>query len=151
MNPAAHLALLAVGEPRLVEHRTFWQHCAAGELRFQRCADCGTWRHPPGPRCPACHSANARWEPAPDGAELFSYTVVHHPSAPALKDALPYNVAIVAFPAAGSLRLISCVIDARPGELVIGMPLALAWARSADGQALPVFTRALTGSRRKAP
>ena len=141
MNQATHLARLTVGEPHLVEHRTFWQHCAAGELRFQRCAECGTWRHPPGPRCPACHSANARWVRAPGGAELFSYTVVHHPATPALKDALPYNVAIVAFPAAAPLRLISCVIDAGPEELAIGMPLSLAWARSADGQALPVFTK----------
>ena len=151
MNRAAHLARLAVGEPHLVEHRTFWQHCAAGELRFQRCAECATWRHPPGPRCPACHSVNVRWERAPEAAELYSYTVVHHPATPALKDALPYNVAIVAFPAAGSLRLISCVIDAHPGELAIGMPLALAWARSADGQALPVFTRVSTGRIGRAP
>jgi len=31
------------------------------------------------------------------------------------------------------------------------MPLALAWARSADGQALPVFTRVSTGRIGKAP
>lgn len=141
MSPAPHLALLAVGTPRLLEHRTFWQHCAAGELRFQRCTDCATWRHPPGPRCPTCHSGNTRWDLAPEGAELFSFTVVHHAATPALKAATPYNVAIVAFPAASPLRLISCVIDVRPDELVIGMPLALAWARSADGHALPVFER----------
>lgn len=141
MTHASHLALLAVGTPRLPEQRTFWQHCAAGELRFQRCADCGTWRHPPGPLCPACRSANTRWDLAPEAAELFSYTVVHHAATAALKEALPYNVAIVAFAASGPLRLISCVIDARPEELAIGMPLALEWARSADGQALPVFTK----------
>ncbi len=141
MSNASHLALLAVGEPHLLEHRAFWRHCADGELRFQRCGDCGTWRHPPGPLCPACRSSNARWDVAPEGPELFSYTVVHHAATPALKEALPYNVAIVAFPAPGPLRLISCVIDARPDELTIGMPLALAWARSADGQALPVFSK----------
>ena len=141
MTLPSHLALLTVGTPHLLEHRTFWQHCAAGELRFHRCADCGTWRHPPGPLCPACHSMNARWDLAPDGARLFSFTVVHHAATPLLKEALPYNVAIVDFPAPGPLRLISCVIDAPPTEIVVGMSLALAWARSADGQALPVFER----------
>ena len=29
-----------------------------GELRIQRCADCGELRHPPGPMCPACRSTN---------------------------------------------------------------------------------------------
>ena len=137
----SHLKLLTVGEPYLVEHREFWRHCGAGELRFQRCADCATWRHPPGPACPTCHSLRSRWELAPEGPELFSFTVVHHPAAPALKDVVPYNVAIVAFHAPGPLRLVSSVIDAAPEELRIGMPLALAWVRSADGQPLPVFRK----------
>jgi len=32
----------------------FWAGTAAGELRIQRCDDCGTLRHPPGPACPSC-------------------------------------------------------------------------------------------------
>jgi uncharacterized OB-fold protein len=136
-----HLARLSVGIPHLLEHRAFWAHCAAGELRFQRCAECGSWRHPPAPRCPACRSALARWEAAPPRAELFSYTVVHHAPAPALQGLTPYNVAIVAFAAPGPLRLVSSVVDAAPAELVVGMPLALDWARSADAQALPVFMK----------
>jgi len=141
MIHAPHLARLTVGEPRLLEHRTFWAHCDAGELRFQRCTDCRSWRHPPGPRCPSCHSERAHWERAPERPWLFSYTVVHHAASSALKEALPYNVAIVGFPAPGPLRLISCVIDVAPGGLAIGMPLEPAWARSADGRALPVFRK----------
>jgi uncharacterized OB-fold protein len=141
MKHAPHLAQLRIGLPHLFEHRAFWAHCAAHELRFQRCADCGTWRHPPGPRCPACHSEQARWEEPPGPPQLFSFTVVHRAVAPALHAALPYNVAIVAFPAPGPLRLVSCVVDAHPDDLAIGMPLELAWARSADGHALPVFTK----------
>jgi uncharacterized OB-fold protein len=142
MNPKpSHLQLLEVGEPYLVEHLAFWQHCAASELRFQRCADCLTWRHPPGPACPQCHSLRSRWDLAPAGPTLFSYTVVHHPAAPVLKEAVPYNVAIVAYPTPVPLRLISSVIDAEPEELRIGMALSLAWVRSADGWPLPVFRK----------
>ena len=32
-------------------HDDFWAGCADGELRLQRCAACGTYRHPPGPLC----------------------------------------------------------------------------------------------------
>src|ERR1022692_4075708 len=30
----------------------FWDGAALGELRIQRCGDCGALRHPPGPLCP---------------------------------------------------------------------------------------------------
>lgn len=30
----------------------------AGELRINRCEDCVTWHHPPGPVCPRCWSDN---------------------------------------------------------------------------------------------
>ncbi|MFB9839902.1 Zn-ribbon domain-containing OB-fold protein, partial [Actinoallomurus acaciae] len=36
--------------------RFFWDGARAGELRIQRCAECGALRHPPGPMCPACHA-----------------------------------------------------------------------------------------------
>ena len=141
MTSPPHLARLSVGEPYLLEHRAFWAHCDAGELRFQHCTDCGTWRHPPGPSCPACHSLRSSWQLAPEGPQLFSYSVVHHPVAPVLADAVPYNVAIVAFPVAGTLRLVSTVVDVAPEDLRIGMPLELAWARSGDDRMLPVFRR----------
>ena len=38
----------------------YWEACQRGELRLQRCADCGTFCHFPGLRCPACGSADLR-------------------------------------------------------------------------------------------
>ena len=34
----------------------FYEAARRGELRFQRCADCGAWRHYPRPSCPQCLS-----------------------------------------------------------------------------------------------
>ncbi|HEX9527659.1 MAG TPA: MaoC family dehydratase N-terminal domain-containing protein, partial [Streptosporangiaceae bacterium] len=34
--------------------RFFWDGMLARELRIQRCCECGTLRHPPGPMCPEC-------------------------------------------------------------------------------------------------
>ena len=38
------------------ETQPFWDGCAAGELRIQRCADCGRPYFYPRPVCPACSS-----------------------------------------------------------------------------------------------
>ena len=142
---STYLPPLELGRPTLVEHLAFWRHCAQGELRFQRCADCGAWRHPPSPLCPGCRSARSRWELASDDAELFSYTVVHHAASAALQHAVPYNDAIVAFASLGMLRLVSNVIDAAPDQLRIGMALELVWQRVDAHRQLPLFKRAGSG------
>ena len=129
------------GRPHLAEHVHYWWHCARRELRFQCCADCGTYRHPPAPLCPNCRSEQSRWELAPGDAELFSYTVVHHAANVRLKNVLPYNVAIVAFPSLGGLRIVSNVIDAAPEELRIDMPLDLVWQKAESYCQLPLFKK----------
>ena len=138
---ATYLPELNVGQPQLVPHHLFWDFCGRGELRFQRCTDCGAFRHPPSPLCPGCRSAQSRWDLAPDDAELFSYTVVHHATHPALKEVLPYNVAVVAFPSIGYVRIVSNVVDAAPDELQIGMPLLLTWQASSGDRKLPLFRK----------
>lgn len=137
-----YLPEFGVGRSHLAPHNVFWGYCAQVELRFQRCADCGVFRHPPSPMCPVCVSSQSRWDLAPDDAELFSYTVVHHAPHPALKEAVPYNVAIVAFPSIGWIRIVSNIIDAAPAELEIGMPLVLAWqAWDSHHTQLPLFRK----------
>ncbi|MEJ6022675.1 Zn-ribbon domain-containing OB-fold protein [Ramlibacter sp. PS4R-6] len=128
--------------PQLPDHFAFWDYCAKRELRFQCCSACGQWRHPPAPVCPHCGSAAVEWKLAPSRAELFSYTVVHHASTPALRGHVPYNIAIVAFPDLVDIRIVSNVLDVPPQELRIGMPLQLVWQEQAPGRVLPLFVRA---------
>jgi len=139
MNRVPYLPHLGVGEPTLPEHIAFWSHCSRRELRFQRCGSCQVWRHPPAPVCAHCGSHDMRWELAPTRGELFSYTVVHHAPSPLLRDAVPYNIAIVSFSDLGDVRLVSNVIDAAPQQLRIGMPLSLLWQEQAPGKWLPLF------------
>ena len=136
-----YLPEFRIGRPHLAPHNTFWSYCARGELRFQHCVECGAFRHPPSPVCPGCRSPQSRWDLAPDDAELFSYTVVHHAPHSSLKETVPYNVAIVAFPSIGYVRIVSNIIDAAPAELEIGMPLVLTWQAWAAGAQLPLFRK----------
>ena len=43
----------------------FWDAAAQGHLRFPRCAECGRFRWPPGPFCPACQSQAVQWVAPP--------------------------------------------------------------------------------------
>jgi len=74
----------------------FWEGCACGELRLQRCTACGTAQFPPRVVCAACQSGAPAWEVASGRGRIASYTRVHRPPSPAFKADLPYVVALVA-------------------------------------------------------
>ncbi|MBI4182801.1 MAG: Zn-ribbon domain-containing OB-fold protein [Proteobacteria bacterium] len=120
----------------------YWEGCRRRELRIQRCADCGRFRHPPSPVCPACRSFGAEFVEVPGTGTVFTYTVAHHPVHPALKAAVPYNIAVVLLDGAGDVRLVSNVVDARPGEMAVGMRVRLRWEPTSDGSYLPRFEKA---------
>lgn len=122
-----------------IEDKPFWDYCQQRELRFQRCAGCGRFRHPPGPACPHCRSMECEWAPAPEAAEVFSYTIVHYPAFAGVRDSLPYNVVIAIFRDCDDVRLISNVIDAEPQEIHIGMALRLTWECAGNGLLVPRF------------
>ena len=126
--------------------KRFWGFCGERSLRFQACADCGHVRHPPMPYCSVCRSPAEKWLEASDDAELFTYTVIHHANHPALKDTVPYNAALVVFPALQSVRLVTNIVGCTNDELKIGMPLTLVWEEPRPGKVLPRFKPA--GERR---
>jgi uncharacterized OB-fold protein len=128
-------------EPEM-DDRPFWEGCRRKVLQVQRCAECGHFRHPPGPMCPTCRSIKTEWVPVRGDGAVFSYTVVYHPVHSALKGAVPYNVAVVLLADAGDVRIVSNVIDAAPGEMTVGMPVHLHWDPTPDGGYLPRFRKA---------
>lgn len=137
----AYLPDAVPGPQPLPDDRPFWDACARRELRVQRCAACGRFRHPPMPRCPDCRSDAVEWARVSGEGEVFSYAVVRHPVHPALKDAVPYNVVVVMLDGAGDVRLVSNLVDAAPDELAIGLRVTLAWDDTPHGP-LPRFRKA---------
>ncbi|WP_334128536.1 Zn-ribbon domain-containing OB-fold protein [Sneathiella sp.] len=119
----------------------YWANCSEKKLTFQRCGSCKSFRHPPGPFCPQCQSDKIEWVEAPDEAELFTFTFLHHPAHEAVRTRVPYNVAVVSFPSLGGVRLITNIVDAEPGELEIGMKVRLLWGTSGNGQIIPLFKK----------
>ena len=71
----------------------FWEGTAAGELRIQRCGNCGALRHPPGPTCPKCLTFDREYVVSPGTGTVYSYVVHHHPPIPGHQ--LPIRLALV--------------------------------------------------------
>lgn len=117
----------------------FWDAAARRELRFACCGECGAFRMPPTPFCPQCHSQDVEWVLSEGPAILHSYTVVDRAIIPQMEDNLPYVPAIVEFPEAQDVRLITNIVGSPIGALRIGASVHLHWADGPGGQLLPVF------------
>ncbi|MFI6507467.1 bifunctional MaoC family dehydratase N-terminal/OB-fold nucleic acid binding domain-containing protein [Streptosporangium sp. NPDC050855] len=114
----------------------FWEGVAAGELRIQRCADCGTLRHPPGPVCPSCRSTARTYVEASGEGEVYSHVVHHHPPVPGRET--PFVVAVVELPE--GVRIVGNVVDCAPSRVGIGMPVRVTYRRMDDELILPMWT-----------
>lgn len=118
----------------------FYRFCAQDELRFQKCSDCGSWRHMPRHTCPKCHSWNWSWEPSTGRGTLYSWTVCHRSFHPAFDDSLPYAICVIEMEESG-VRVLSQVIDPDPAAFRLGLPVRVAFLPRGDTK-IPVFRAA---------
>jgi uncharacterized protein len=137
--PARPPAAKPVPEPT-PETQPFWDGCAAGELRIQRCTDCGVAYFYPRPVCPSCGSTAVEWFTASGRASLYSYVINHRPARGFEADA-PYAIAVVQL--AEGPRMMANLIDvpATPEDLVLDMPLRVVFEQRGS-ISLPQFTPA---------
>jgi uncharacterized protein len=113
----------------------FWDGAAAGELRIQRCGECGELRHPPGPMCPACGAAKPGYVVAAGTGEVYSYVVQHHPPVPGKQ--LPIVVALVVLPE--GVRMVGELLGAGRDRARIGLPVRVEFVRVDDALTLPAW------------
>lgn len=129
--------------------RGFWEGTRAGELRIQRCADCGRFRHLPTPMCPECSSLAYEWTRVSGRGFVYSFVIVRHPVHPAIreKEQTPYNICMIELEEQEGLRICSNVLQVAPEDINIGMPVMVAFMPAVDDPdvVLPVF---LTASER---
>jgi len=119
------------------ETQPFWDGCAAGELRIQRCAECGRPYFYPRPVCPACGSRNVEWFTASGRATLYSYVINHRP-APGFEDEAPYAIAVVELEEGPRMMTSIVGLPATPEALELDMPLRVRFEPRGD-VSLPVF------------
>ncbi len=121
--------------------RFFWDGMSARELRIQRCVDCGTLRHPPGPMCPACGRLRGVVPPGPGylvaagTGTIFSYVVHHHPPVPGKR--LPLVIALVELEE--GVRVLGEMTEVSPDQVRIGMTVQIEYLRIDDDLTLPAW------------
>ncbi len=112
------------------ETRPFWEGCAAHELRYQRCAQCGHVQAIPRALCAHCHATSLAWQRASGRGRVLSVTTVRRAPTPAF--ATPYAIALLDMEE--GFRLMANVRGTH--ELAIGAPVRIVF-RDVDGGALP--------------
>lgn len=114
----------------------FWEGTRAGELRLQRCTECGSAYFPPRPFCPHCACRDVAVFRASGRGRLFSY-VIHHRPAPGFTP--PYAIAVVELEEGP--RLMTNITDCpqTPEALQLDMPLEAVFEKMDDEITLPLF------------
>lgn len=113
----------------------YWEGCAAGELRFQRCRSCQTVIADAARICWHCHGRDLAWEVSTGRGRLSSWTVVWRPQTPEFH--VPYSVAIVRLEE--GFEIVSSVVGCEPEELTGGMELAVEFHPASSEIVLPYF------------
>ena len=125
-GPSAHL-----------DNVGFWEGVNRHELVLERCKQCGTWLHPPRPMCPKCHSLEKEWVPSTGKGTIYSWVTYRESPHPGFK--APYSVVLVELEE--GVRLVSNMVDIKPEEVSIGMPVEVVFDDVAEGITLPKFRK----------
>jgi hypothetical protein len=118
-------------------NKEFYRHCANGELRFQRCSGCGTWRHPPRVMCARCASEAWEWQRSSGRGKVYTWTVTHQALFPAFAEDLPYAVVVVELEE--GVRLVSGLRGLSPADLEVDLPVEVELVKASDDVGLHYF------------
>ncbi len=119
--------------------KDFYEGCQRGELLFQRCSDCGAWRHVPRELCPDCGSWNWEWQASSGRGRVFTWTVIERALHPAFAEAVPFAAVVVELEE--GVRLLSHVLDCPPDQLEMDMPVDVVFEGVTAEITLPKFRR----------
>jgi uncharacterized OB-fold protein len=118
----------------------FYGFGARGELRFQRCNACATWRHPPRILCPRCGAEAWQWTASSGRGKVYTWTVTHQALLPMFADDLPYAVVVVELEE--GLRLVSALRGIDPAAIELDLPVEVRFHRVSDTLGLHWFVPA---------
>ena len=123
--------------PVAADEIQFWSFVAAGELRIQRCDDCGAFRHPPRPVCASCGANACEWVLASGHGEVWASTVIHPPTLPAFAASTPYGAVVVRLDE--GVFLVGNIIDIPARDVVVGLPVEVEITEVEAGLHLPLW------------
>jgi uncharacterized OB-fold protein len=116
--------------PQLDAHnRAFF---TSGTLALQQCAGCGIVQHPPEDVCHRCQGTSFGTRVAAPRGSVYSYTVVRHPTHPALSKSIPYVVVLVSLDELPEVRITGNLLGIAPEKVRVGLPVRAIWEEVKD-------------------
>ena len=135
-------AVLTRGAPLpqpTLDNAPFYEAARRGELRFQRCADCGASATTRARSVPHCLSREHTWERSTGRGTVYTWTIVRGPTLPAFEARLPYNVVDVLLDE--GVHFVSEVLDCPPEAIRAGLPVEAMFVPVSDEITLVKFRR----------
>ena len=117
--------------------RPYWEGTRVGELRLQRCGNCGKYRFPANRWCPACRSDRSEWVATSGKGAIWSWCVFHKGYFEGFE--LPYAVVLVELDE--GVRMYSNIVDVAPADLRVGMRVRAVFDKATDAVTLVKFAR----------
>lgn len=133
--------LLEAFPDSLIDHdnKEMYRGWLEHRLVLNRCTDCGRWHHPPSPLCPDCWSTNVVPTEVSGRGTVYLCIKLHQgPPAPDVDYSQPHPVVTVELEEQEGLRYTSTVIHCPLDDIVVGLPVKLAWI-DRWGAPYPVF------------
>jgi uncharacterized OB-fold protein len=89
--------------------------------------------------CAKCGSFKWNWTPSSGKGTLFSWTTATQPMMPQFAESVPYSPVVVELEE--GVRMVTWLVDVKPDELQLGMPLQVAFDDVTPEVTLPKFKR----------
>lgn len=119
------------------ETRPYWEACRRRQLVIQRCARCGEYQFYPRGICAHCWSTEVEWVEVSGRGTVWTYTVTYQNRTPGFAEEVPYVLALVEL--AEGVKLFTNIVECRPPEVHIGMPVEVTFIRANDRVTVPYF------------
>lgn len=121
------------------DNSPYWDAADRHELCLQKCESCGEYAHPPGPSCAKCGSSDLCWERFGSDIKgsVYSYIISYRPFLPGFQDDIPQITAIVELERLPKVKILGNILDCKPEEIKIGMPVQMVWVDITEERALP--------------
>jgi len=104
----------------------------SGTVQIQFCEDCNHAQHPPDDLCYACQGTNLAFRATPGTGRVESAVLVHHAIHPALKERLPYVIAVISFDGAPGCNVTGNVVGCAPETVEIGARVRAVFEEAKD-------------------
>jgi uncharacterized OB-fold protein len=121
------------------EAAPLWSNARDAVLVIPHCTTCDRFAWPPRARCMQCGGAMS-WKKATGAGTLVTWSVVRRAVDPALKDAVPYVIAIVELDEGVRLFTNLIEVDVAAGAIQAGLRVRCRFQTTTDDAAwVPVF------------